>query len=221
MPSQQHPIPTSIEYDIGAETVCLSEKNNLVKITGVKDVRFKYFYAQVLDTSEDGRAVLEIIDVRPWGMAAPSHVGLRVRVLHKNLAYLPVFEYYRPAHPAVVEYDRLNMSPGALENIGTNHRASGFIGEGDLREMRFLELPQGFLGASMYVDFSPHHAVPIAFVAGVDYSTNYGLSAVAVSDSLVDEKLPPPHFVVLSAPEENQTISTSQSTCSSGASAAT
>jgi hypothetical protein len=203
MPSQRHPIPAFVEYDTGTGTTRLSGRNDLVKIMGIKDVRFKHYYAQVTEgaRSEDGRAALKIVDVRPWGMAAPAHVGTRIRVLHNNLAYLPEFEYYCPSHPAVVEFDRIHMSPAAMENIRADHRTNGFTGLNNMHELRVLELPQGFLGASMYVDFSPPHAVPIAFVAGIAYARRGGASAMEVADSLCDEILPSPRFLVMSVPQ--------------------
>ena len=103
-----------------------------------------------------------------------------------------------PSHPLVVAYDAANMSSEALSNMRQNHLARGYTGV-DMRPIRLLEVPQGFLGASIYVDFTPPEAIPISFCCGTDYETDFGISACDAASRLIDGRLPGPHFVMHTA----------------------
>ena len=174
-----------------------------MKLCGVKAPEYRNYYG-CYDINKpvgtDGRVELEIVDVTPWGGEHPTCVGKQIRVLSENLAYIPVLKYFRPGHPKVVAYDNLNMSEKAISNIRVSHAAKGFSGVGNIHQRRLLEIPSGFMGASIYFDFVPPEAVPLVVVNGYEYFRDNGISAMHVANSLLDAELPPPSFAVHTVP---------------------
>ena len=112
---------------------------------------------------------------------------------------VPRAAYYMPSHPLVAAYDALNMTSEAVSNIRKSQAAQGYSGVGHLNIRRLIEVPQGYVGASMYFDFNPPEAVPIAFCCGADYEGEFGVSACDAASSLIDGNLPEPHFIIHAA----------------------